>query len=65
MTEIKRSIQIEAPVQKVFAYASDYLKWQEFFVGVKDVNPITEKTHCSGAKFIYRAQVLGMENEQL
>ena len=60
MTEIKRSIKIEAPVKKVFAYASDYQKWPEFFVGVKDVQPITEQTHCDGAKFTYKVRVLGM-----
>lgn len=29
MTEIKQSIIIDAPVNKVFEYASDYLKWSE------------------------------------
>ena len=60
MTEIKRSIIIEAPVDKVFEYASDYKKWLEFFEGVSDFKPITTITRGSGSKYIYKAKVLGM-----
>jgi uncharacterized membrane protein len=60
MNEIQRSIKIEAPVNKVFEYASNYLNWQEFFEGLSDVKPITEITHSNGAKFIYKVKVLGM-----
>jgi uncharacterized membrane protein len=45
MTEIKHSIKIYAPVDKIFQYASDYQKWPEFYNGVSDVKPITETTH--------------------
>ena len=41
MTEIKRSIIIKAPVEKVFHYVSDYQKWSEFYEGVSDFHPIT------------------------
>jgi len=60
MTEIKRSIIIEAPVDKVFAYASDYQKWPEFFEGVSDFKPITETTRGNGTKYIYKAKALGI-----
>jgi len=60
MNEIKRSIKIEAPVNKVFEYASNYLKWPEFFEGVSDVKSITETTRGDGSKFIYKVKVLGM-----
>jgi uncharacterized membrane protein len=60
MTEIKRSIKIEAPVNKVFTYASDYKKWSVFFEGVSEVKPITETTRGNGTKFIYKVKVLGM-----
>lgn len=60
MTEIKRSINIEAPINKVFEYASDYLKWPEFFEGVSDFKPITEMTQGNGTKFTYKAKMLGM-----
>jgi hypothetical protein len=42
MTEIKQSIKIDAFVNKVFGYASNYLKWSEFFEGLSDVNSITK-----------------------
>lgn len=61
MTEIKRSINIEAPANKVFEYASNYLKWQEFFEGVSDVKPITETIRGNGTKFIYKVKVLGVK----
>ena len=34
MTEIKKSILINATVSKVFEFASNYQKWPEFFVGI-------------------------------
>lgn len=61
MTEIKRSITIKASAEKIFQYASNYQKWPEFFEGVSDVKPITETIKGNGAKFIYKAQVLGMK----
>jgi uncharacterized membrane protein len=60
MTEIERSINIEAPVNQVFEYASDYLNWPKFFEGVSDFMPITEITRGNGTKFIYKAKMLGM-----
>jgi len=60
MAEIKRSIKIKAPVNKVFEYASDYLRWPEFFEGVSDVKPVTETTRGNRTKFIYKVKVLGM-----
>jgi len=59
--EIRRSIKIEAPVHKVFRFASDYQKWPEFFVGVSNVRPITEMTRGDGARFIYKVRALGMK----
>lgn len=61
MTEIRRSIEIGAPVKKVFEFASDYRNWSEFFEGVSDVNPITETVHGDGARFNYKAKVLAMK----
>ena len=61
MTEIKQTILINAPVFKVFGYASNYLNWSEFFEGLSDVKPLTETIHDNGAKFIYKVKVLGMK----
>lgn len=60
MTEINRSVKINAPLDKVFEYSSDYRHWSEFFEGVSDVKPITETTRGNGTKFIYKVKVLGM-----
>ncbi len=60
MTEIKRSILIKAPVEKVFQYASDYQKWPEFYEGVSDFNPITKSTRGNGTKYVYKAKLFGM-----
>lgn len=60
MTEIKRNIIIEAPVNKVFEYAADYKNWSKFFEGVSDFKPITPVTRGSGSKYIYKAKALGM-----
>src|SRR3990172_1677643 len=61
MTEIKRSIKIEAPVSKVFEYASDYLNWPEFFEGVSNFKSITETTRGNGTQFTYIAKMLGIK----
>jgi len=61
MTEIKKSIMINAPVSKVFEFASNYLKWHEFFVGISDVRPITDITNNNGARFLYKVQLMGLK----
>jgi uncharacterized membrane protein len=61
MTEINRSIKINAPIDKVFRYTSNYKNWSEFFEGVSAVKPITATTRGNGAKFIYKVKVLGMK----
>ncbi len=60
MNEIKRSIIIDAPVEKVFNYVSNYQKWPEFYEGLSDVKPITEKTWATGSKFNYKVKMLGV-----
>jgi uncharacterized membrane protein len=60
MTEIKRSILIKAPVEKVFKFASDYKKWPVFYEGVSDFKPITETTYGNGTRYVYKAKIFGM-----
>jgi len=60
MTEISQTILIDAPVNKVFSYASNYLNWSKFFVGLSDVNPLTEEVHNNGAKFLYKVKMMGL-----
>ena len=61
MTEINRSVKINAPLNKVFEYTSNYRNWSEFFEGVSDVKPITKTTRGNGTKFIYKVKDLGMK----
>ena len=61
MTEINRSVKINAPLNKVFDYTSNYRNWSEFFEGVSEVKPITETTRGNGTKFIYKVKDLGMK----
>ena len=61
MTEIKKSILINASVSKVFEFASNYRKWPEFFVGISDIRPITDVTNDNGARFLYKAQLMGLK----
>jgi uncharacterized membrane protein len=60
MALIERSIEIDSPVEKVFRFAADWRNWDKFFVGVSDFKPLTETTRGSGAKFSYKASLLGV-----
>lgn len=59
-TEIKRSIIINVPVEKVFEYASNYLNWPKFIECVSNFKTATEITRGNGTKFIYKAKMLGL-----
>ncbi len=60
MTRIEYSIAIEAPVEHVFHYAADYRKWHEWFEGVSNFNPTTEITQGNGARYAYKATLMGV-----
>jgi uncharacterized membrane protein len=60
MTHIEHSITIETPVEQVFSYAADYRKWSEWFEGVSDFKPTTEITQGNGARYAYKARVMGL-----
>jgi uncharacterized membrane protein len=61
MTYIERSIEINAPVEKVFQFAADWKNWHEFFEGVSDFRPTTETKRGNGSRFAYKAKLLGMK----
>ena len=60
MTRIERSIFIPAPVKNVFNYATDWRKWSEWFEGVSDFRPTTAVTKGSGARYGYKARIMGI-----
>jgi uncharacterized membrane protein len=61
VTEIKKTILINAPVSRVFEFASNYLNWPEFFEGISDIRPVTHITNENGARFLYRVQLMGLK----
>ena len=60
MTVIERTIEIEAPIEEVFGFASDWQNWATFFEGVSDFKPLTEIERGNGAKYAYKARMLGI-----
>jgi len=60
MTRVENSVIVDAPVHTVFAYASDWRRWAEWFEGVSDFRPTTEVTRGAGARYAYRASVMGI-----
>lgn len=60
MTRIEKSVIIKKPVDEVFAYASDWKKWSDWFVGVSDVRPTTETKKGNGTRYAYKAKMVGL-----
>jgi coenzyme Q-binding protein COQ10 len=60
MTRIERSIIINKPVDEVFRYASDWEKWSDWFEGVSDFKPTTEIRKGNGARYAYKAKMMGL-----
>lgn len=60
MTKIEKSVVIEAPLDKVYSFATDWRNIARYFVYVREVKPITEKTVGEGAQFAVRIKFLGM-----
>ena len=60
MTRVEDSVIVDAPVHAVFAYASDWRRWPEWFEGVSDFRPTTDATRGTGARYAYRARLMGI-----
>ncbi len=60
MTRIEHSVIISAPVDQVFGYAADFAKWTEWFEGVSDFKATTAITRGNGARYAYKARVMGL-----
>ena len=61
MTRIEKSIEINAPVEQVFQFAANWQNWTKFFEEVSDFRPVTEITRGDGARYAYKAKMLGMK----
>ena len=62
MRRIEQTVFIRAPVQVVFGLASDWQRWEEWFVGVGGYKPITETTKGNGTRYAYTASMLGIQS---
>jgi len=59
MTRIEKKVVIRAPLEKVYAFASDWRNLGRYFVYVHEVKPRTEKTLGEGARLSLRVKFLG------
>lgn len=60
MTHIEHSVIIKAPLAQVFTYAADHHTWSEWFEGVSDFKPTTTVTQGNGARYAYKARMMGL-----
>jgi uncharacterized membrane protein len=60
MTKIEASVEIPAPIGEVFAYASDWRYWEDWWEGVSSFKPTTERTRGTGTRYAYKAWVAGL-----
>jgi uncharacterized membrane protein len=61
MSRVEASVEIKAPVTDVFAYTSDYRRWEEWWEGVRDFRPTTEVTRGNGTRYAYKAWIAGLK----
>jgi hypothetical protein len=60
MNRIEQTVFIEAPIEEVFRIASDWQRWEQWFVDVGGYEPTTDITRGNGAIYTYTASMLGI-----
>jgi len=60
MTRVEASVEVNAAVGDVFAFASDWRRWESWWEGVSDFRPTTDATRGNGTRYAYRAWVAGV-----
>jgi len=60
MTRVEASVVVPAPLGEVFAYASDWRKWEEWWEGVSDFRPTTDLARGNGTRYAYKAWIGGL-----
>jgi hypothetical protein len=60
MTRVEASVDINAPVAEVVAFASDWQRWGDWWEGVSRFRPTTELTRGNGTRYTYKAWVAGV-----
>ena len=59
MTKIEETIDISAPLEKVYAFTVDWHNLKRYFLYVHDIKPVNEKVIGVGAQYILRVKFLG------
>ena len=60
MSRIEGSVIVNAPIEEVFELASDWKRWHEWFEGVSDFTAQGSITRGNGARYAYRARMMGI-----
>lgn len=60
MTRVEASVDVQAPLTEVFAYASDWRRWEDWWEGVSEFRPTTETTRGNGTRYAYKAWIAGL-----
>jgi hypothetical protein len=60
MTRVAASVDIKASLESVWAYASDWRYWDEWWDSASGFRPTTQATRGNGARYAYRAWVAGL-----
>ncbi len=61
MTKITASVEVNAPLDDVWAFASDWRHWDDWWDGVSGFRPTTEVTRGNGARYAYRTWIAGLK----
>ena len=60
MTKIAATVEVNAPLDDVWAFASDWRHWDSWWDGVAGFRPTTEVTRGNGTRYAYRAWIAGL-----
>ena len=60
MSTVVARIEINAPLDDVWAFASDWRRWDDWWEGVSGFHPTTEVERGNGARYAYRAWIAGV-----
>jgi uncharacterized membrane protein len=59
LAKLEKNVAINAPIEKVYAFASDWRNLPRYFTYVQKVKPKTENPLCQGTELDLRVRFLG------
>jgi len=60
MTRLIATVEVSAPLDEVWSFASDWRLWDSWWDGVAGFRPTTEHQRGNGARYAYRAWMVGL-----